>query len=100
MPEEYTKSHAPLETLRKMTDPRLGILENNNYQVIPSEMSNAWETSDPAYQYALNQPPVARATTPTMMVEPQEQYYTQVLSTMDIPTFEDTLKPLSSAVMR
>lgn len=84
-----------------MTDPRLGILENNNYQVIPSEMPNAWDqTSEAAYQYALNQPPVARATTPTMMVEPQEQFYTQVLSTMDIPTFEDTLKPLSSAVMR
>lgn len=100
VPEDYAKSHTPLETLRKMTDPRISLLENNNYQVIPSEMPNGWEAADAGYSYAVNQPPVARATTPTLMGEPQEHYYTQVLSSMDIPTFEDTLKPLSSSVMR
>lgn len=100
VPEEYTKSHTPLETLRKISDPRIALLENNNYQVMQSEMSTSWDNVEPAYPYGVNQPPVARATTPTMITEPQEQYYTQVLSTMDIPTFEDTLKPLSSTVMR
>lgn len=96
VPDEYAKQQHTLEALRKSTEGMIGSLENNNYAPMPTDMQNSWNPQEGMYPYTSPQPPVARATTPTIG-EPQEHYYTQVLSSMEIPTFEDTLKPLSSA---
>jgi hypothetical protein len=92
VPDEYAKQQHTLEALRKSTE---GVLDNNNFVHMRSDLQTSWNTQEGVYPFSVLQP-VARATTPTIG-EPQEHYYTQVLSSMEIPTFEDTLKPLSSA---
>ncbi|XP_001637240.3 zinc finger protein GLI1 [Nematostella vectensis] len=96
--DEHEKRQRTFDAHRKSTEMRMNMMENN-YQM-GVEMQNSWDMPDSVYPFTPpNVQPVARATTPTME-EPQQPYYTKVLSTMEIPTFEDTLKPLSQSFQK
>ncbi|XP_068725859.1 uncharacterized protein [Montipora capricornis] len=93
--DEYQarKRQKTLDTLRQTTEKKLALERSFS----PFETQRAW------YGEALYGPfsppplqPVARASTPTLEEEQGSFRYTQMLSTMEIPTFEDTLKPLTS----
>lgn len=96
--DEYQarKRQKTLDTLRQTTEKKIA-LENGFVQAL--DVQRAWYGTETLYgQY--NPPPlqpVARASTPTPEEEAGSFCYTQMLSSMEIPTFEDTLKPLSSA---
>lgn len=89
------KRQKTLDTLRQTTEKKLS-LENG---FSPYDVQRAWYGTE-ALCVPFSPPPVqpvARASTPTPEEEQGSFRYTQMLSTMEIPTFEDTLKPLSSA---
>lgn len=95
--DEYQarKRQKTLDTLRQTTEKKLS-LENG---FSPYDVQRAWYGTE-ALCGPFSPPPVqpvARASTPTPEEEQGSFCYTQMLSTMEIPTFEDTLKPLSSA---
>ena len=97
--DEYQarKRQKTLDTLRQTTEKKLAL--ENGFTQAHLDAQRAWYGPESLYsQY--NPPPlepVARASTPTPEEEPAPFCYTQMLSSMEIPTFEDTLKPLSSA---
>ncbi|XP_078353456.1 uncharacterized protein LOC144638140 isoform X1 [Oculina patagonica] len=97
--DEYQarKRQKTLDTLRQTTEKKLAL--ENGFTQAHLDAQRAWYGAESLYgQY--NPPPlqpVARASTPTPEEEPAALCYTQMLSSMEIPTFEDTLKPLSSA---
>ena len=95
--DEYQarKRQKTLDTLRQTTEKKLS-LENG---FSPYDVQRAWYGTE-ALCGPFSPPPVqpvARASTPTPEEEQGSFRYTQMLSTMEIPTFEDTLKPLSGA---
>lgn len=95
--DEYQarKRQKTLDTLRQTTEKKLS-LENG---FSPYDVQRGWYGTE-ALCGPFSPPPVqpvARASTPTPEEEQGSFCYTQMLSTMEIPTFEDTLKPLSSA---
>lgn len=91
------KRQKTLDTLRQTTEKKMAL--ENSFPQVPLDAQRAWYATESLYgQY--NPPPlqpVARASTPTPEEEPGTFRFTQMLSSMEIPTFEDTLKPLSSA---
>lgn len=97
--DEYQarKRQKTLDTLRLSTEKKLAL--ENGFTQAHLDNQRAWYGQESLYgQYNLPPPPlqpVARASTPTLEEE-QDFRYTQMLSTMEIPTFEDTLKPLTS----
>lgn len=95
--DEYQarKRQKTLDTLRQTTEKKIA-LENGFGHY---EAQRAWYGPENLYgQFSPPPPlqPVARASTPTPEEEQGSFRYTQMLSTMEIPTFEDTLKPLTS----
>lgn len=90
------KRQKTLDTLRQTTEKKLA-LENSFTHV---DVQGAWYGPDNLYSQFNPPPPplqpVARASTPTMEEEQGSLRCTQMLSTIEIPTFEDTLKPLTS----
>lgn len=99
--DEYQarKRQKTLDTLRQTTEKKLAL--ENSFAQAHLDAQRAWYGTENLYgQY--NPPPlqpVARASTPTLEEEPGSFRYTQMLSTMEIPTFEDTLKPLTSGFL-
>lgn len=95
--DEYQarKRQKMLDTLRQTTEKKLA-LENGFAQALP-DTQRAWYGPESMYRQYNPPPsqPVARASTPTPEEE-QDFRYTQMLSSMEIPTFEETLKPLMS----
>lgn len=91
------KRQKTLDTLRQTTEKKMAL--ESSFAQAHLDAQRAWYAAESVYgQY--NPPPlqpVARASTPTPEEEPGALHFTQMLSSMEIPTFEDTLKPLSSA---
>ena len=91
------KRQKTLDTLRQTTEKKLAL--ENGFTQAHLDVQRSWYGTESLYGQ-FNPPPlqpVARASTPTLEEETGSFCYTQMLSSMDIPTFEDTLKPLSSA---
>lgn len=94
-----SKRQKTLVTLRQTTERKLAAMENDYVASLNPDNQGTWYGPEGPFPFAPLQP-VARATTPTLEEEHVEQpYFTQMLSSMEIPTFEETLKPLSSAFL-
>lgn len=91
------KRQKTLDTLRQTTEKKMAL--ESGFAQAHLDAQRAWYAAESVYGQYTPPPlqPVARASTPTPEEEPGALCFTQMLSSMEIPTFEDTLKPLSSA---